>query len=31
VTSTRERGYDAAGRDFSDWVARLEQQARAAS
>jgi hypothetical protein len=31
VTSTRERGYDGAGRDFSDWVQRLEQQTRAAS
>jgi len=24
VTSTRERGYDGAGRDFSDWVHRME-------
>jgi hypothetical protein len=27
VTSTRERGYDGAGRDFSDWVQRLEAAA----
>jgi hypothetical protein len=27
VTSTRERGYDGAGRDFSEWVQRLEQVA----
>jgi Zn-dependent oligopeptidase len=25
VTSTRERGYEGAGHDFSDWVQRLEQ------
>jgi Zn-dependent oligopeptidase len=31
VTSTRESGFEGAGRDFSDWVQRLEQQARAAS
>jgi hypothetical protein len=29
VTSTRERGYEGAARDFSDWVKGLEQQARA--
>jgi hypothetical protein len=31
VTSTGERGYEGAGRDFSEWVKRLEQQARAPS
>jgi hypothetical protein len=31
VTSTRERGYDGAGRDFAQWVQGLEQKARAAS
>jgi Peptidase family M3 len=29
VTSTRERGYDEAGRDFCEWVQRLEQAAAA--
>ena len=29
VTSTRERGYDGASRDFSDWVQQLEQTAAA--
>ncbi|HEU4583393.1 MAG TPA: M3 family metallopeptidase [Polyangiaceae bacterium] len=31
VTSTGERGYEGAGRDFAEWVKRLEQQARAPS
>jgi Zn-dependent oligopeptidase len=29
ITSSRERGYDGASRDFSDWVQQLEQRNRA--